>query len=160
MGSLLSERNKIVAVLSPVNVGSAYSVSQPIKLDTYQKATILLCYGALDGPRNVVLYKGNTSTVATAMAFNYRISNGTAAYVQLSGALTAATNAGISISNTTYPTGSICAIEVLGQDLGANFHFVGVNVGANGTTNLGCYIAILSDARYPEDANTMATVVA
>jgi hypothetical protein len=94
------------------------------------------------------------------MAFNYRISNGAAAYVQLTGSLTAATNAGISISNTTYPTGSVCAIEVLGQDLGANYHWVAANVGANGTTNLACYVAILSDARYPEDAANMATVIA
>jgi hypothetical protein len=160
MGSYLTERVKIVGCLAPSNIGSAYSVSQPVKLDFFQKATILLYYGALDGPRILVVYKGNTSTVNTAMAFNYSISNGAAAYVQLSGDFTAATNAGITISNTTYPTGSICAIEINGADLGSNYHFVGVNVGANGTTNLASYMTILSDARNPEAVGNMATVIA
>jgi hypothetical protein len=37
---------------------------------------------------------------------------------------------------------------------------VGVNVGANGTTNLASYMTILSDARNPEAVGNMATVIA
>jgi hypothetical protein len=166
MGSYLSERTKIVSVLSPKNIGSVYSVTQPVKLDTYQKATFIFLYGALDGPRNIVMYKGNAAGAAgsgnvnTAMAFNYAVTNGTAAYVEANVTLSAATNTGITVSNTTYPTGSVTVVEVLGQDLGSNYHYVAANVGANGTTNLGAYIVILSDARYPEASANMATVVA
>jgi hypothetical protein len=159
MGSLLSERNSIVVTLPPKNIGSTYSVSAPVKLDYWQKATFLLVFGALDGPRNVVLYKGNTSTVATAMAFNYAITNGAATYVVTNNTLTAATNTGVSVSNTTYPTASVMTIEILGQDLGTNYHYVGVNVAANGTTNLACYLAILSDSRYPEASANMANAI-
>ena len=163
MGSYLSERSKIVGCLAPKNVGSTYWVSQPVKLDSYQKATMIIYLGATDGPRNVVMYAGNTSTVNTAIPFAYGLSNGTAANVEFSSALSAATTAGISISNTTYPTGSLCVIEVTAQSLanavGTNAHFIGVNVGANGTTGYAAIVTILSDARFPEASNNTATVL-
>jgi hypothetical protein len=162
MGSYLTERTKIVGAISPQNINTnSGGASKPIKLDSYQKGTLLCYFGVISSDVNVKVYKGNTTTVGTAMAFNYIISNGAAAYCELNGTLTAATNAGITVDNATYPTSALLAIEVKGDDLGTNYHFVGINTTATASnTGFVSYIWVLSDARNPEANLNHATVIA
>ncbi len=152
MGSYLTERTKIVGCLAPVNTNTNTAAAmKPLKLDEYQRATILIYFGVISHDVNVKVYKGNTNAPLTAMAFNYIQQNdATTAYCELNGTLTAATNAGIT-ANATNCANGIIAIEVLGADLGTNYHYVVANcVGAAGATSVMTYIALLSDARHPE----------
>lgn len=162
MGSYLSERNKILGALTPANVNTnSGGASKPFKLDQYQKGTIIVYFAGPSSNFNVLLYKGNTTTVATAMAFNYILTNGAAAYCEVNGTLSTATNTGVFIENGTYPTSGMLVIEVNGQDLGTNYHFVGINT--TGSASNYCaglaYVAILSDARYPEANPNHYTVI-
>ena len=167
MGSYLTERTKIIGLLTPANTNiNSGGAGKAFKLDSWQKATILVYSGVVNGNVTVLLYKGNVTgavptNVNTAMAYNYVLTNGASGYCEMNGTMTAATNAGVTIDNATYATSWLLAIEVNGQDMGTNYHWVGINTSATAAVYAAglTYVAILSDSRYPEANQNMTTAL-
>ena len=142
----LAEEFKIVGAKAPIDATSAAWVGKPINMANYSQVTFLMYVGAVDGTGTVTVENGTSTSLGTAMAFNYQIaSTGAAAYSVLDGALTAATTAGFSLSATG--DNKIIAITINNTELPQANSYVGVKVSASGSANLVTLVA-LCRARY------------
>jgi hypothetical protein len=145
----LTERFKVVGCLAPVDKAGNAWVGKPINTAIYSQVTFLVYLGAEDSTGTVTVEKGTTSSLGTAIAFNYQIASaGAAAYSELDGTLTAVASTGFALGGTD--DNKIIAITVNASELGTS-SWVGVKVGASGSANLVTIIA-LCRARYAQAA--------
>ena len=146
----LPEKVKIVGCFAPISQGAGAWVGKPIDMRYYERVTFLIYAGVADSTGLVTVEKGTTSSLGTAIAYNYRAASaGTAAYSVLDGAVVAATTTGIAMGVLPLDNG-IAAIDIKASELGTS-SWVGIKVAGSGSASLVCIIALCYDARYAED---------
>ena len=153
---LMTERFKVVGCLAPVNVSSGAWVGKPINMTNVEQVTFLVYQGAGDSTGLITVEKGTTSSLGTAIAYNYQVASaGAAAYAELDGALTAATSSGVAVGTLPLDNG-ICAITINNSELGTS-GWVGVKGAASGSAT---YVAIIALCRVSHPAAIPVTVIA
>ena len=136
MGKYITESSKIVGCLAPVSIGSSAAVGKPIDFKMYDRVTFYVYVGSIGGSTGLVtVQKGTTSSLGTAIGYNYQFSStGTAAFSVLDSATvtTAATATGLAMGTSPVQYG-ILAIELKASDLGAGYNWAGVFIAGSGT---------------------------
>ena len=151
----LTERYKVVGALAPVDKAANAIASKPVNMAALEQVTFLLYWGAMDTTGTVTVERGATTSLGTAMAFNYQVaSTGAAAYSELDGALTAASASGVAMVATN--DNLIYAITINDTELSTS-QYVGVKVSGAGSANL---VTIVALGRYKRSQAIPATVVA
>ncbi len=149
MSAYLTEKAKIYGALAPVNAAAGAWVGKPVRLDSYNRVLFLVYLGVVDSTGALTVEKGTSSSLGTAIVFNYRIATtGATAFSELDGAITAAAStAGITLGTIpATPSNKVIAIEITAAELGA-YNFVGVKIAASGSANTVAIVAILYEPR-------------
>jgi len=142
---VLSEQGKPVAGLAPVDIGGVAKESDYFSMENYSHASIIVYCGAITNAATITVEESddNAGSNATAIAFDYyQITAG------VTGARTAATDAGFSTSTTN---GSMFVIEIDADQLSDGYPFLVVKA-TDAAANVITIIPILSGARYAQAA--------
>lgn len=149
---------KIVPGLQPIDTTGATKYSDVVLLKKYDEVCFIVQIGniAADATLTVQECSNVTPSATTAIAFNYRKST-TTNPGDTFGDLTAATAAGITISNTT-DDGFTFLIYVKASQLTADYPGVRVSIAGGAGATLVNIVALATTPRYAYDG--MPTAVA
>jgi hypothetical protein len=160
--SQLSQLVKIVGCLAPVDSGGAAKAGAGVSMAKYNHVTFLVYIGNIANDQTLTVEEcsdsAGTNNVAITIKGYRKATTGAAAKSVLDGALTAFTNAGITLANAA-DDNKIYALEVDASNLStpATKTFVRPYLTA-GAVALDCVIAILSEPRYLKDVPPDPTV--
>lgn len=149
----LSQIAKIIGCVAPIDSGGVAQAGAGVSLKLYNHVTFLVYVGNVANAQTLTVEECSDSagTGNVAIAFNYRkASTGAAAKSVLDAAISAATNAGISIG--TGDDNKIIAIEMDASELPnpSTKPYVRCYLTA-GAVALDCVVAILLESRYEKD---------